>query len=92
VAGVAWAPGKGISTVEVLLGEDAQWVEAELSEPLSENAWVQWRIDWDATPGRHVITCRATDGDGNLQTDMVRPPAPDGATGWHSRPVMVTEV
>jgi DMSO/TMAO reductase YedYZ molybdopterin-dependent catalytic subunit len=90
VAGVAWAPTRGISGVEVQMGEGTEWVEAELSEPLSENAWVQWRAEWDAMePGRYVITCRATDGEGNTQTPDVVPPAPDGATGWHSRTVVV---
>ena len=89
VAGVAWAPNRGISRVEVQLGEGRPWVEAQLSEPLSENAWVQWRADWDAPEGRHVLRCRATDGDGNTQIEEVNPPAPDGATGWHSRAVVV---
>ncbi len=83
VAGVAWAPTRGISKVEVQLGEGSEWVEAEVSEPLSENAWVQWKIDWDATPGRHELRVRATDGDGVTQTEEATPPAPDGATGWH---------
>ncbi|HUG33051.1 MAG TPA: molybdopterin-dependent oxidoreductase [Acidimicrobiia bacterium] len=91
VAGVAWAPTRGISMVEVQLGEGQPWVEAELSEPLSDNAWVQWRVDWDVSrDGRHLLRCRATDGDGQLQTSEVLPPAPDGATGWHTRPVFVT--
>lgn len=90
VAGVAWAPTRGISKVEVQLGEDADWVVAELSEALSDNAWVQWRVDWDVQDeGRHILRCRATDGEGNLQTDEIRPPAPDGATGWHTLNVMV---
>jgi DMSO/TMAO reductase YedYZ molybdopterin-dependent catalytic subunit len=90
VAGVAWAPTRGVSKVEVQLGEGEPWVEAELSEPLSENSWVQWRIKWDVTSeGRHVLRCRATDGLGETQTREMRPPAPDGATGWHTRPVMV---
>jgi DMSO/TMAO reductase YedYZ molybdopterin-dependent catalytic subunit len=92
VAGVAWAPTRGISKVEVQLGADQPWVEAELSEPLSDNAWVQWRVDWDANAeGGHVLRCRATDGEGNLQTDEVAPPAPDGATGWHAQRVFVSE-
>ncbi len=91
VAGVAWAPTRGIERVEVQLGEGAEWVEAELSEPLSDNAWVQWKTDWGvAEPGRYQLTCRATDGDGNTQTSEVRPPAPDGATGWHTKMVTVT--
>jgi DMSO/TMAO reductase YedYZ molybdopterin-dependent catalytic subunit len=92
VAGVAWAPTRGISRVELQLGEGADWVEAELSEPLSENAWVQWKTEWDVIEtGRYVLRCRATDGDGNTQTEEMVPPAPDGATGWHTRPVFVSE-
>lgn len=89
VAGVAWAPDRGISRVEVQLGEDADWVEADLSMPLSDDAWVQWKIDWDAPAGSHLLTCRATDGHAETQTDTIRPPAPDGATGWHSLTVTV---
>ncbi len=90
VAGVAWAPTRGISKVEVQMGEGAPWVEAELSTPLSVNSWVQWKAPWIAEEGRHVITVRATDGNGDLQDETPRPPAPDGATGWHSLPVFVT--
>ena len=83
VAGVAWAPHRGISKVEVKLGED-DWVEARLSEPLSDNCWRQWVVAWDAPTGTHGIQVRATDGEGELQTDQLARPAPDGATGWHT--------
>lgn len=89
VAGVAWAPDRGISKVEVQLGEDSYWIEAELSESLSVSAWVQWRVDWDALPGEHLLRVRATDGTGELQDEQVRPPAPDGATGWHTVRIVV---
>lgn len=89
VAGVAWAPNRGISRVEVRLGEDADWLEAELSEPLSDNCWRQWVVEWDAPAGTHRLQVRATDGEGALQTDQLRPPAPDGATGWHTIEVTV---
>ena len=55
----------------------------------SENTWVQWRYRWTAPAGDHVISVRATDGEGYTQTDEVVPPAPDGATGWHTRRVTV---
>lgn len=91
VAGVAWAPTRGISKVEVQLGDSEPWVEAQLSEPLSESAWVQWRVEWEPTEeGEHILRCRATDGGGETQTHELRPPAPDGATGWHTVPVLVT--
>jgi hypothetical protein len=88
IAGVAWAPDRGISKVEV--GIDDVWHEARLSTPISDATWVQWVHAWDATPGQHRLTVRATDGDGVLQ-DMNRTrPAPDGARGWDSVLVNVT--
>ncbi len=82
VAGVAWAPNKGIEKVELQI-DDGEWVEAELGESLGVHAWRQWRVLWTPTAGRHVLRVRATDGDGETQTDRVAPPAPSGATGWH---------
>jgi hypothetical protein len=89
VAGVAWAPTRGISKVEVKLGDEAEWVEARLAEPLSDNCWRQWVVDWDAPAGTHRLQVRAADGEGKFQTDQIRPPAPDGATGWHTIQVSV---
>jgi DMSO/TMAO reductase YedYZ molybdopterin-dependent catalytic subunit len=89
VAGVAWAPDRGISKVEVQLGEDAPWIEAELSEALSISSWVQWRVPWPATTGEHLLRVRATDGDGDLQVEKTSSPAPNGATGWHAVRVVV---
>ena len=86
IAGVAWAPNKSIDRVEVQIG-DSPWVEAELSAELSTNSWRQWVYYWEATPGEHLIQVRATDGTGYTQTSDRRPPAPDGATGWHMRTV-----
>jgi DMSO/TMAO reductase YedYZ molybdopterin-dependent catalytic subunit len=91
VAGVAWAPNRGISLVELQIGEGGPWIETELSEPLSKDSWIQWRVDWDAQPGIYHLRVRATDGDGILQDETVRPPAPDGATGWHGRSVNVLD-
>ena len=61
-----------------------------MSEPLSDAAWVQWMLAWDADRrGRHQISVRATDGEGVVQTDEVTPPAPDGARGHHPVEVRV---
>ncbi len=83
LAGVAWAPLKGVERVEVRIG-DGPWEVAALSSPLSDKSWVQWRHEVALEPGRWTATVRATDGTGYTQTDEVAPPAPDGATGWHS--------
>lgn len=82
-AGVAWAPTRGIARVEVQVDEDP-WVEAELTEPLSEDAWVQWKAELAVGSGSHLLKVRATDGDGITQTSDLARPAPDGATGWHT--------
>jgi DMSO/TMAO reductase YedYZ molybdopterin-dependent catalytic subunit len=80
VAGIAWAPDRGVARVEV--GIDGVWEEARLSRPISDATWVQWVYDWAATPGPHVVQVRATDGRGETQTEQRSRPAPDGARGW----------
>jgi len=90
VAGAAWAPGTGIERVEVRL-DDGPWQEAELAESLDRNSWRQWRLPWDPEPGVHVLRVRATDATGYTQTEERTPPAPDGATGWHTVRVTVTD-
>jgi DMSO/TMAO reductase YedYZ molybdopterin-dependent catalytic subunit len=88
IAGIAWAPDRGIDKVEV--GIDGQWHEAKLSTPISDATWVQWVVGWDATPGSHTISVRATDGTGEVQAELPTPPAPDGARGWHTVGVHVS--
>ncbi len=82
IAGVAWAPDRGVSAVEVRV-DDGAWQPATLSAPIAKATWVQWRSSWAATSGDHTIEVRATDGTGAVQTDAVSPPAPDGARGHH---------
>lgn len=88
IAGVAWAPHRGVDRVEVRIDE-GEWIEAELSSEISDNSWRQWKVDWDPAPGRYRLQVRATDGDGITQTELRVPPAPDGATGWHTIHVTV---
>jgi DMSO/TMAO reductase YedYZ molybdopterin-dependent catalytic subunit len=91
IAGVAWAPDRGISKVEVSVDQGA-WQPAVLSTPISNATWVQWLVAWDASavaPGQHTIEVRATDGAGVVQTADRTPPAPDGARGHMSIQVVV---
>jgi DMSO/TMAO reductase YedYZ molybdopterin-dependent catalytic subunit len=83
IAGVAWAPDRGVRAVEVRI-DGGDWIEAELSSPISDATWVQFVHNWDAGPGDHVIQVRATDGTGEVQTDQRTRPAPDGARGHHT--------
>lgn len=88
VAGVAWAPDRGVARVEVRI-DDGPWHEAELSTPISDATWVQWLYRWPAQRGRYVISVRATDGAGEVQTAERQRPPPDGATGHHAVVVSV---
>jgi DMSO/TMAO reductase YedYZ molybdopterin-dependent catalytic subunit len=88
VAGVAWAPDRGVAGVEVQV-DDQQWATAEISTPISDATWVQWLYRWEATPGQHTLRVRATDGDGQVQTAQVTRPPPDGARGHHTIRVTV---
>jgi DMSO/TMAO reductase YedYZ molybdopterin-dependent catalytic subunit len=88
VAGVAWAPARGIRSVEVRV-DDGPWEPAELAAALGDECWRQWRYRWQARPGRHRLTVRATDGDGMVQTAARAPVSPSGATGHHRRDVEV---
>ncbi|KAA9151638.1 molybdopterin-dependent oxidoreductase [Microbacterium lushaniae] len=82
LAGVAWAQTVGIEQVDVSI-DDGRWQTATLSNPISDDAWVQWFFEWDATPGAHNIVVRATDKNGDVQIGERTPVAPDGSTGWH---------
>jgi DMSO/TMAO reductase YedYZ molybdopterin-dependent catalytic subunit len=88
VAGMAWAPTRGIRKVEVSI-DDGPWREAELGRVASEDTWVQWKYAWPAKQGNHLIAVRATDGDGHVQTVSEAPPEPNGATGHHTIQVAV---
>jgi DMSO/TMAO reductase YedYZ molybdopterin-dependent catalytic subunit len=88
VAGVAWAPDRGISGVEVQV-DDGAWTAAELSDAISPATWVQWVLRWEATSGDHMLRVRAIDGSGEVQTADVSRPDPDGARGHHTITVHV---
>ncbi|MCU0272369.1 MAG: molybdopterin-dependent oxidoreductase, partial [Acidimicrobiales bacterium] len=89
IAGVAWSPSIGIAEVEVQV-DGGPWERATLGPVAGEDTWVQWHLAWDATPGDHELRVRATDAAGTTQTGEIAEPAPDGATGWHTRRVRVS--
>ena len=83
IAGIAWAPTRGIERVEVNI-DDEGWLPCNLGEAVGDESWVQWHREWTPTAGRHRIQVRATDGDGVTQSSREVPPAPNGAEGWHT--------
>jgi DMSO/TMAO reductase YedYZ molybdopterin-dependent catalytic subunit len=89
LAGVAWAPTRGIGKVEVQIDAEP-WAPARLAASLSNDTWRQWAFPWTATPGRHVVRVRATDLQGVTQTAVNAEPLPNVATGYHTVQVTVS--
>jgi DMSO/TMAO reductase YedYZ molybdopterin-dependent catalytic subunit len=85
VAGIAFAGDRGISKVEVSTDGGATWKSASIKDPLSKYTWVLWTAGFTpaTAQGNYTVIVRATDKRGNVQTAEIRPPFPDGATGYH---------
>ena len=82
MGGTAWAQTRGISKVQVQIDE-GEWQDTELGAEASVDTWRQWRYEWDGgSTGNHVVSVRAFDGDGTMQTSEKADPVPDGASGW----------
>ena len=67
VRGRAWSGRGAVERVEV--GIDGAWKDAALEDPVGEFAWRGWTFAWEATPGEHVLACRATDATGTTQPE-----------------------
>jgi DMSO/TMAO reductase YedYZ molybdopterin-dependent catalytic subunit len=67
--GRAWSGGGPVERVEVSTDGGASWRDAELGPVIGEYAWRGWTFPWEATPGTHELSCRATDGSGASQPD-----------------------
>jgi DMSO/TMAO reductase YedYZ molybdopterin-dependent catalytic subunit len=80
IGGVAWAQTRGIGKVEVQVDGGA-WQEAELGPEVGVDYWRQWYLPWTAEPGDHDLSVRATDLDGEVQTDAKAAPFPNGSSG-----------
>ncbi len=84
VGGVAWAPHRGIDRVEVSTDDGETWNDARLAAQLDVDVWRQYVYDWEAEPGEYTLKVRATDGEGETQTEEEAAPQPSGATGYHT--------
>lgn len=90
LAGSAWAPPQGVSSVEVAV-DDGDWQLAVLGTVREHDAWVQWRAAVDLEPGEHVVRARARDRVGNLQDEADPEETDDATTGLHEVTFTVTE-
>ena len=92
IGGVAWAPHRGIERVEVSTDGGETWNDARLAAQLDMDTWRQYVYAWDASSasGEYTLQVRATDGEGETQTQAKTPPHPSGATGYHTLQVSVS--
>ncbi|MGE5460791.1 MAG: molybdopterin-dependent oxidoreductase [Solirubrobacterales bacterium] len=86
VAGVAFAGIRGISRVEVSIDDGRSWDDAELETALSPLTWRRWRFGFTPSSSSTVVV-RGTDGEGEVQTQRVTAPHPDGASGYDRRTI-----
>lgn len=88
VGGIAFAGARGIQSVELSVDEDS-WQTTELDRPVSPLTWVIWRADLELDPGKHILTVRAIDGEGEIQIEGKSPTHPSGATGYHNKSITI---
>jgi hypothetical protein len=88
ISGIAHAGARGISKVEVQV-DNGPWEQAELRTPMSPLTWVLWRYNWPFQQGKHTFTVRCYEGNGTPQIVAPSPAEPNGATGLHSRSMML---
>jgi len=92
VAGYAFAGDRGVSKVEVSFDNGTTWEVAELKQPLSNLTWALWAYGWvPPHAGEYQVIARATDGSGQVQTSTETGTFPNGATGYVSTTVTVTD-
>jgi DMSO/TMAO reductase YedYZ molybdopterin-dependent catalytic subunit len=80
IGGVAWAQHRGIAGVEVRI-DGGKWQQALLGPSVGIDYWQQWYLPWEATSGSHLLACRATTRDGEVQTAVRTTPFPEGSSG-----------
>lgn len=81
IGGVAWAQQNGgVAKVQVQI-DGGPWQDAMLGPSAGNDYWRQWYSPWKAEPGKHQLSCRVIDGEGNAQSTARANPFPDGASG-----------
>jgi sulfane dehydrogenase subunit SoxC len=76
IHGRAWSGHGAIRRVEFSADGGATWTDARLGPASAPHGWASWTCDWEATPGEHELSARATDAAGRSQ-----PLHPDD--GWN---------
>ena len=89
IGGIAWAQPVGVAKVEVQI-DGGPWRPATLGPSAGNDYWRQWYLEWNAEPGSHQLSSRATDRHGRVQTAVRTTPFPDGSSGIQKLVVSVS--
>ncbi|HLZ27773.1 MAG TPA: molybdopterin-dependent oxidoreductase [Chloroflexota bacterium] len=86
VAGIAYAGARGVQAVELSTDDGGTWRPAAILEPMpGKDAMIRWETALMLPAATTVtLTVRATDGNGDVQTEEFQLPQPDGASGRDS--------
>ena len=85
IAGISYAGARAVELVEFSADDGATWRPAGILEaPPGRDAMVRWEGAFDMPGDDVTLTVRATDGTGEVQTEEIRLPQPDGASGRHA--------
>ena len=66
LTGRAWS-GNGAAISKVEWCCDDHWQEATLEPTNHKYGWTKWTANWQANSGKHTLSCRATDANGDTQ-------------------------
>jgi DMSO/TMAO reductase YedYZ molybdopterin-dependent catalytic subunit len=83
-AGIAFAGARRISGVELSWDRGTTWHAAELQPEFSPYAWRFWQLTASLAAGQYLVSVRARDGEGTLQSSTPAPTLPNGADGYHT--------
>ncbi len=90
--GIAFGGPRSIERVQLSFDQEHTWVEADVTPPQSPWSWVVWDYDSRNMPaGKTMVSVRAVDTGGQVQTSEITRPQPNGATGLHGIVVDVVE-
>jgi len=82
--GVAFGGPHSIERVQLSFDQERTWAEAEVTPPHSPWSWVVWDYDRrDMPTGKTMVSVRAVDTSGQIQTSTITRAQPNGATGLH---------
>jgi DMSO/TMAO reductase YedYZ molybdopterin-dependent catalytic subunit len=92
IRGVAFGGRVAAKGVEVSIDGGKTWQQASfVGEDLGRYAWRQFAMPVRLAPGTHVLACRATDANGNVQAEnRVENASGYNNTSWRDHAVKVT--